>query len=118
MLKEHLKKIHLNLMLISLKHGYWIIDDQVAILERNTCETYNVSHLIMQRYFRQYFIWDLTIATFINNLLDFFLICLFVHHIFLVRELFFGICPTPPPPKKFNGPSLISCIYPIKNFNH
>ena len=91
-------------MLISLKHGYRIIDDQVAILERNTCETYNVSYLIIQRYFRQYFIWDLTTGTFINNLLDFFLICLFVHdiflRIFLVRELFLVFAQPPPPPKK------------------
>ena len=61
-----LLKTHFNLMLVSLKC------DQVTILDRNRYETYHVSYLIIQRYFRQYIIWDLTTAT-LNNLPDLFL---------------------------------------------
>ena len=97
-----LLKTHFNLMLISLKC------DQVTILDRNTCKTYNVSYLIIQRYFRQYIIWDLTTAT-LNNLLDFFL------NLFICARYFFSLffsCANfflifaQPSPQKFNGPSL------------
>ena len=163
-------------MLISLKC------DQVTILDRNTCQTYNVSYLIIQRYlifspiyhlgfnnghgFIGYpegrnveralgpscpvfcvFLthWDCIIcmgihktqgqlgpsglSTFrplgcpikpwpfnnsdLKQLARFFLICLFVHDIFssdfFRARIFFWYLPnTPPPPQKFNGPSLTS----------
>ena len=100
-----LLKTHFNLMLISLKC------DQVTILDRNACETYNVSSLIVQRYFRQYIIWDLTTAT-LNNLLDFFLnlfICFF--SLFFSCANFFLVFAQPSP-QKLNGPflSLTDCI--------
>ena len=50
--------------------------------------------------------------TFVNNLLDFFKICLFVHDIFspyfFSVRIFFLYKPNPPPPQKFNGLSLKS----------
>ena len=108
--EKTLLKTHFNLMLISLKC------DQVTILDRNTCKTYNVSYLIIQRYFRQYIIWDLTTAT-LNNLLDFFL------NLFICARYFFSLffsCANfflifaQPSPQKFNGPSLNKCFQVAK----
>ena len=87
--------------------------DQVTILDRNTCKTYNVSYLIIHRYFRRYIIWDLTTAT-LNNLLDFFL------NFFICARYFFSLffsCANiflvfaQPSPQKFNGPFLRSTAW-------
>ena len=81
-----LLKTHFNLMLISLKC------DQVTILDRNTCETYNVSYLIIQRYFRQY-------------ILNLFICARYFFSLFFSCANFFLVFAQPSP-QKFNGPSL------------
>ena len=90
-----LLKTHFNLMLISLKC------DQVTILDRNTCKTYNVSYLIIQRYFRQYNYHLGFNNSDLKQLARFFfkfvyLCTIFFLPIFFVREFFFDICPTLP----------------------